>query len=259
MINGTPYTDFSHSASCRLTSASTNFAVDRIHQRFSSAISKATANTRVTIPVKTDASTPNTQLIPGVTGETPSTLAKETIDDQLGSIDYLPTHAYQIPQQANVGSESLFLIDSSVTAPLRTNSTKKNSYHRDNKSVSCPFYVMYLTNLAMQQQQHTHNNISVNKHEKNTSPMGMSSTTRKVPVNSRTSTAHHKNQALRRQVNSPISINTYSTIEDDDRMTVSTVNPNNKRSSDNVPTVENDNTNMLQDILRTSSWNHIKV
>jgi len=86
----------------------------------------------------------------------------------------------------------------------------------------------------------------------------MSSKVRKVPVNSRTSTANPKRQLTGRQVNSPISMNTYSTI-DDDHTTNSTSIAYNKRLSTKISTGESENSHMLGDILRTSSWNHVQV
>jgi hypothetical protein len=146
--------------------------------------------------------------------------------NQQDIVDHRFTHAYQIPQQSNVGSESVFLTDSQGFSSLKIRSAKN-----DLKTVACPFYVMYLTNLAMQQAQ---------TNDSNRENEIKSSTMRKVPVNSRTSTVSSRYQSSRRQVNSSLSINTYLTIDD------------NVHTANSTPL-----TQRLRDILRTSSWNHV--
>jgi hypothetical protein len=144
---------------------------------------------------------------------------------------------------------------------ITTRSAKYDRRYKDSKTVSCPFYVMYFTNLAMQQRQNTDNNTNGkdnNNKETDKTTLPMSSKVRKVPVNSRTSTANPKRQLTGRQVNSPISMNTYSTI-DDDHTTNSTSIAYNKRLSTKISTGESENSHMLGDILRTSSWNHVQV
>ncbi|CAF0925039.1 unnamed protein product [Rotaria sordida] len=264
-LDGTPQSDFSYSTSCRLSSASTTFTADRIHQRFSSAITNVSANIGSTMPTINDTSNQTSQIISGITPTSPPPLVHETENNnnnQQDTTDYRTTHAYQIPQQSNVGSESIFLTDTPIVSAMKTRSAKNDCRQNDLKSVSCPFYVMYLTNLTIHQrqnktEQNNNNNNKNNAHD--VTPLGTSSLARKVPFNSRISTAHIKNQSIRRQVNSPISMNTYSTIDDEDYMTISTSYPNNRRLSAKISSNENENSHMLGDILRTSSWNHVQV
>jgi hypothetical protein len=163
--------------------------------------------------------------------------------NQQDIVDHRFTHAYQIPQQSNVGSESVFLTDSQGFSSLKIRSAKN-----DLKTVACPFYVMYLTNLAMQQAQ---------TNDSNRENEIKSSTKRKVPVNSRTSTVISRYQSSRRQINSSLSINTDLTIDDNVYTANSTPLTSNKRLSAKISTIENENSYRLRDILRTSSWNHV--
>jgi hypothetical protein len=206
-------------------------------------------NRRVFMPTMNDISNQNSQVPFGIAGPSPP-LIPEADDDQQITIEYQPTHAYQIPQQSNVGSESIFLTDSPKLSSIKTHSAKNIRHHKDIKGVSCPYYVIYFTNLAIHQRDGKDNN---NGHD-------ATPAIRKVPVNSRTSTANPKRTTTRRQVNSPISLNTCSTIDDDgDHMTNSTTFPNNKRLSSKIPPTDNENSHTLKDILRTSSWNHVPV
>jgi hypothetical protein len=259
-LNDTPQSGISYSTSHRDSSASSALTADHIHQRFSSAITNNTGHTRPTLP--TIQGTPNrsTQMLSGIAGPTSSQPTNETDDNQLNTADYRPTHAYQIPQQSNVGSESIFLMDPPRISSMKTRSAKYDRHSKDLKSVSCPFYVMYLTNLAMQQQQNKDaNNNNNNNKENEITAFAMSSVIRKVPFNSRTSTANPRRQSTRRQVNSPISIHTYSTVDIDDRMTNFIQIPSNKRLSTKISTVGNENSHMLRDVLRTTSWNNVQV
>ncbi|CAM4745102.1 unnamed protein product [Rotaria magnacalcarata] len=111
----------------------------------------------------------------------------------------------------------------------------------------------------MQQRQNTADNNNHNNNENHLTHMGMSSVTRKVPMNSRTSTVYPKIQPFRRPVNSPISVNTYSTIDDEDFVSSSTPFTNSKRLSAKTSTVDNETSHMLRDVLRTSSWNHVQT
>jgi hypothetical protein len=159
------------------------------------------------------------------------------------------THAYQIPQQSNVGGESIFPVNSQTSPSIKSHSTKINRHANGNKTVSCPFYVMYFTNLAIQQR------------DGSKTPLSMSprSTSRKETVTSRISTSYSRSQSSRKQVHSPISMNTYSTIDDDDSTLNSTSYYNNKRFSAKIAAFENENSHLLKDVLRTTSWNHLQV
>jgi len=160
-------------------------------------------------------------------------------DNNQNGIHHYTTHAYQIPQQSNVGSESIFPSNPPLLSTIKTRSTKTNRHSNENKPISCPFYVMYFTNLAMQQRPNNEN--------KRIFSSG------KGTVNSRLS-------STRRQIQSPISMTTYSTIDDDnDSMINTTSYYNNKRFSAKMTAFENENSHMLKDVLRTTSWNHLQV
>jgi hypothetical protein len=246
---GSPPSALSYSTSCRVSSASSTLTADRIHRRFTSAITNIPQNPRVYISTLNDISTENSQIPFNMPALSPPPVQR-TDDVPQETIDYQPTHAYQIPQQSNVGNESIFLTDPPKLSSIKTRSAKNIRHNNNKKSVSCPFYVMYLTNLAVQKRDGKDNN-----NYNDTTP-----TMRKVPVNSRTSTANPKRQSTKKRVNSPISLSTYSTIDiDNDYMTSSTTFPSNKHLLAKLPTtIENDNnSHMLRDILRTSSWNHV--
>jgi hypothetical protein len=164
--------------------------------------------------------------------------------------DEQPTRAYQVPQQSNVGAESIFLLN---PLPTKNRPATKSRPLDDMKSVSCPFYVMYFSNLTMQQRQ----NQDSTPNDRTT--FAMSSAIRRVPVNSRISTAYPRRQLTRRQVNSPISMNTYSALDENDALTNSLSTPYNKRLSMKSTSLENENLHQLRDILRTTSLNHVQV
>jgi hypothetical protein len=147
-------------------------------------------------------------------------IKRDDIDDQL-------THAYQIPQRANVGSESLFSFNSPPLSTIRARSAKSNQ----DKRISCPFYVMYFTNLAIQQRPITIDRIS-----------------------SAVSTTTTVRSSARRRVHSPLS---RSMI--DDSTIHSTSYYNNKRFAEKMNEFEAENSFLLKDVLRTTSWNHLQV
>jgi hypothetical protein len=157
------------------------------------------------------------------------------------------THAYQVPQQSNVGCESIFPLNSQISSSIKPPSAQMNRRFSGNKPISCPFYVMYFTNLAIQQRD-------------DKTPLSMSPRTpRKGTGTSRISTSYSRSQSSRKQTHSPISMNTYSTLDDDDAMLNSTSYYNNKRFSAKIAAFENENSHLLKDILRTTSWNHLQV
>jgi hypothetical protein len=101
---------------------------------------------------------------------------------------------------------------------------------------------MYFTNLTMQQRPNNENKRILS-----------SISTSKGIVNSRLS-------STKRQVQSPISMMTYSTIDDDNDSIINTTSYyNNKRFSARMTAFENENSHMLKDVLRTTSWNHVQV
>jgi hypothetical protein len=242
-MTATPPSALSYATSDRLSPVSTNPTPSRLHQRFSSAITNEALNTLTTTPGMTDTSNKSLVL--------PSSPCYQE-DSKLFELNPYTTHAYQIPQRSNVGSESIFPLN--PPPPLLTNktrSTKTNRHSTENKSVLCPFYVMYFTNLAMQQRPNYNKRV----------PSSISrATTRKGTLNSRISTSHSRYQSSRRQVHSPISINSCSTMDDDnDSVINATSYYNNKRFSAKMAAFENENSHMLKDILRTTSWNHVQM
>ena len=165
-------------------------------------------------------------------------------DTNVDEIDQRLTHAFQIPQQCNVGSASIFPLNPPPPSPpasaaptTNTRSIKSGRSSAGNKSVSCPFYVMYFANLTMHPR-----------------PNGVS----RVPSASSTATA--RRNSARRQVYSPLSVNTHSTLDDDIvSNNPSTTYYNNKRFSAKMAAFENENSHLLKDVLRTTSWNHLQV
>lgn len=206
--------------------------------------------------------------MPHETSTVVSTLAPITVptadekeNDQEETPEYQPIYAYQVPQQSNVGSESIFLPDPFTFSSMKARSAKTDRRSNEAKGIACPFYVMYLTNLAMQQRpQKIDNDNANNKNPDATvAPTGSLSGTRKVPMNSRISTAYPKMQSNRRPVNSPISLNTFSTFEDEESLSSTTPFTNNKRPSAKTSTFENESSYLLRDILRTSSWHQAQA
>ena len=148
-------------------------------------------------------------------------IKRDDIDDSL-------THAYQIPQRSNVGSESVVSFESRPLSTMRSRSAKSN---RD-KAVTCPFYVMYFTNLAIQERP--------------------SSNERIASAVSTTTTAGRSSRRTRTQ--SPISHAT-----NDNATFHSTSYYNNKRFAEKMNEFESENSFLLKDVLRTTSWNHLQV
>ena len=135
---------------------------------------------------------------------------------------------------------------------------KSGRCQNNQRGASCPFYVVYLTNLAMQQKTPKEANVTGDK-EKDGTPATILSTMRKVPVNSRLSTAHSGRSIGKRPVNSPLSINTYSTLDEDDRLTSTTMSAQRKRSSAKTTGFDKEAAPLLTNLLRMSSWNHLQV
>jgi len=196
----------------------------------------------------TDETLHTLNLIPGMTDVSNRSIVAPSSpfieeDDNQNEINHHITHAYQIPQQSNVGSESIFPSNPPLLSTIKKRLTKNNQGHSNkNKPISCPFYVMYFTNLTMQQ--HPNN--------ENKRIFSSISTSKRI-VNSRLS-------STRRQIQSPISMTTYSTIDDDNDSIINTTSYyNNKRFSARMTAFENENSHMLKDVLRTTSWNHLQV
>ena len=187
----------------------------------------------------------------------PAITLNERFNNQVDSNTDQPTYAYQIPQQSNVGSESIFSHPSSASL-LRPRTVKSGRSQSNPRGAACPFYVMYLTNLAMQQKSAKEATAPSNKENEGT-PATVLSHTRKVPVNSRMSTAHSGRSGGKRSVNSPLSVNTYSTLDEEDRLTHTTMSAHRNRSSAKTTGFEKEDAPLLTNLLRMSSWNHTQV
>ena len=154
-------------------------------------------------------------------------------EEETRSFDCNPStaHAYQVPQQSNVGCETIFRSHSPTLTQRRVLTPKP---------ISCPFYVMYFTNLALQQS---------NDHKRAPSPM-------KSSLNARLQSCH----SSKRRIHSPVSVTTYSTFDDEnDSAVASTPYYTQKRFSAKMTAFANENTVLLKDILRTTSWNHVQT
>ncbi|CAF4035721.1 unnamed protein product, partial [Rotaria magnacalcarata] len=165
------------------------------------------------------------------------------------------THAYQIPQQSNVGSESIFT-SHSPTAPFSVKANSKKSFRRSNgpKSVTCPFYVMYFTNLTTQKQ-------PIDNTQKNKSLLSIPTTrVHLATAYSRSNTSYSRYRSAKKRLNTPVTIAANSATDNgDDDETNATLYYNNKRFSAKIAAYENENSALLKDILRTTSWNHVQM
>ena len=260
-MDPTVHSALSFATSCRLSSASTIRRPDRFRQRFTSAITQAVGNnTAEVLELPEQPIIQPLHLVP----TTPAITVNENAPQQSDNEETRPTHAYQIPQQSNVGSETIFTSAatvsriSSTSTGLQRRSAKSghNRFSAKVRSPVCPFYVMYLANLTVQQQR-TVKDAPLN--EIHSASFVSQSLPRKVPVNSRTSTSNVAQAASKRVVNSPLSTNTISTLDDDDFLTNTSFSTLHKRPSARVLPVDRENSALLNDILRTSSWNHIQV
>ncbi|UJR22730.1 hypothetical protein I4U23_025764 [Adineta vaga] len=170
-------------------------------------------------------------------------------------LNYHVAHAYQIPQQSNIGSDSAFP-STSLATMIQKRATKLPTRNMNGeKAVSCPFYVMYLTNLTMQQ------NVNQNENEKISSSITSTNTTpRKGTAATRIGTSQSRHTSTRRQAASPLSILSRSTIDEDDD-DVLNIAPyyNNKRFSAKMTAFEHENSHLLKDVLRTTAWNHVQM
>lgn len=218
--------------------------------------------TNVTIP--TVPSTPGlTETVnrPTITLTVPSAFNQEEEHSRLGLSHHVVTHAYQIPQQANVGCDTLFPLNPPPSPSVfKTHAIKHDSRSQRNKSAAYPFYVMYFTNLKMNQNQANNNNNHADNNENNKRPVVLSATPlRKKTANSRIGTSYPRSQSTKRRPPSPTSIHTYSIVDDEDSMINSTSYYNSKRFSAKIAAFEKENSDLLKDVLRTTSWNHVQV
>ncbi|CAF0796050.1 unnamed protein product [Didymodactylos carnosus] len=145
-----------------------------------------------------------------------------------------PSHSYQVPQLSNVGSESVIL--------------RKNPKSRNKPPVACPYYVMYFTQMYLKKEQK----------DAAILPKNNSNSRNSVPLRRAGRTSSQ-------------SILTYNSAFDDQRwIDYKQQNSNNNKDkeveqqslsklSNGMAMFENETVQQLQDLLRTSSWNHIQV
>lgn len=236
----------SYSVSCRLSSASTIHTHSRMHPRLPSAVTNGTLQTLTSIPSVIDTSARS--MHSSTTVALPSPVRHED-DQHRQEIHSRTSHAYQIPQLSNVGSESVFVSDSSAAGVNASSSSSikvRPPAHgtglstRKKNHISCPFYVMYFTNLAMQQRRN--GNLS---EPESSSP----STARKSSTDS-----YRRHPIIHRQAHRP------PNVKEDENGTVNgSAYEQNKRFSAKIAAFENENSHLLKDILRTTSWNHVQV
>ncbi|CAF3376025.1 unnamed protein product [Rotaria socialis] len=250
---GTPRSNLSYTTTYRVPSAcTTTQAADRSHPRFPSSMTTATVNTLSSFSAAIDICSKSTQSLSGISESSRVLNEENTNRDEL---DHHVTHAYQIPQQSNVGSESIFT-SRSPTAPFSVKANPKNPFRRSKgpKSVTCPFYVMYFTNLTTQKQ-------PINNNQKNKSRLLIPATrVHLATAYSRSSTSYSRYRSAKTRLNTPVTIIANSAMnDDDDDETNATLYYNNKRFSAKIAAYENENSTLLKDVLRTTSWNHVQM
>ncbi|CAF0833917.1 unnamed protein product [Adineta ricciae] len=227
---GTPFSAISSFVSRGPSSASTSSV--QPHQQFSSTTKNGPTNTMISIP------TTNNE------------------DNNRPYVNYHVAHAYQIPQQSTIGSESAFP-STSLSTIIQKRATKTNARNSKEKYISCPFYVMHLTNLTLQQE------INQNENEKKSSSPTASATPtprKGTATTTRIGTSLSRHTSNRRQVASPITIFSRSTMEDDDDDVINTAPYyNSKRFSAKMTAFEHENSHLLKDVLRTTAWNHVQM
>ncbi|CAF0889930.1 unnamed protein product [Adineta ricciae] len=226
----TPFSAISSFVSRGPSSASTSSV--QPHQQFSSTTKNGPTNTMISIP----------------------TTINE--DNNRPYVNYHVAHAYQIPQQSTIGSESAFP-STSLSTVIRKRATKTNARNSTERYISCPFYVMHLTNLTLQQE------INQNENEKKSSSPTASATPtprKGTATTTRIGTSLSRLTSNRRQVASPITIFSRSTMEDDDDNVIN-IAPyyNSKRFSAKMTAFEHENSHLLKDVLRTTAWNHVQM
>ncbi|CAF1420408.1 unnamed protein product [Rotaria magnacalcarata] len=250
---GTPRSNLSYTTTYRVPSAcTTSQAADRSHPRFPSSMTTATVNTLSSFSGVIDICGKSTQSLSGISESSRALNEENTNRDEL---NHHVTHAYQIPQQSNVGSESIFT-SHSPTAPFSVKANSKKSFRRSNgpKSVTCPFYVMYFTNLTTQKQ-------PIDNTQKNKSLLSIPTTrVHLATAYSRSNTSYSRYRSAKKRLNTPVTIAANSATDNgDDDETNATLYYNNKRFSAKIAAYENENSALLKDILRTTSWNHVQM
>ena len=218
-----------------------------------SAIDNSARKTLVSIPSATHISNQLTDSSPRMTAPSPP---NNEDDHNQNELNPKITHAYRIPQQSNVGSESVLPLHSSAVSSITVNSTKKDHRHSYNKSISYPFYMMYFSKLAKQQQQHSNDD-----NEQKAMSTSMSNTKMyKQPFNLHRSSSIVRCQSTKKNVKSTMNASKHSNSNNNDHfMANRTPYYSSKHFSAKMIAFENENSYLLKDVLRTTSWNHVKV
>lgn len=215
-----------------------------------------TVNTLTSFSTALDICSKSSQSLSGI-----SEVAPPIHEDCVNKDDTNPpvTHAYQIPQQSNVGCESIFAVPAQPSPFSIKSTAKKSTNRRSNapKSVSCPFYVMYFANLALQKPP------SSNHTQSEKRLISIPATRIHLPVpESRPTTTYSRYRSGKRRLNTPVTIRGNSNIGDDDNEQ----NPantglfaNNKRLSAKIAAYEHENSTLVKDVIRTTSWNHVQI
>ena len=205
-----------------------------MNPRLPSAVTTTTLNTFTSVPTMIDTSigSLNSSLghpIPSPPTHEDEIQSKHDIHDRV-------THTYRIPQLSNVGSESIFVPNSSqISTSL---SARSRSRKRNQSLTSCPFYVMYFSNLTLQQ-----------KGQDNP----LESPRKATPRQSRANSSYY--QRYTTVTNNKRCTN----IEDDNGLFAPSSYDQHKRFTAKITAFENENSHLLKDLLRTTSWNHVQV
>ncbi|CAF1086162.1 unnamed protein product [Adineta steineri] len=250
-MSGTPRSILSNFTSNRPSSASTNTVATRNHERVSTTTRLGTANTSASISGVDNNSCKSPQTLVTIPTAASTTTGNE--DYSRHYINHHVAHAYQVPQQSNIGNESA-LPSTSLTTTIKQRATKMGTHNNEKNKVACPFYVMYFTNLSLQQ------NSNDNENDKRSSATPLP-TTRKGTANSRIGTSHSRHSSTRKHVSSPLSMNSRSVIDEDDENSLLSIAPyyNKKRFSARIAAFEHENSHLLKDVLRTTAWNHVQM
>lgn len=202
-----------------------------MHPRLPSAVTTTTMTNYTSGPTMIDTSIRSLNSSLGYPIPSPPTHEEETSVPKSENNDQV-THAYQIPQLSNVGSESVFVANPSSSLSARSRSRRGKQL-----LATCPFYVMYFSNLSLQQKPVEHTNETV----------------KKTPRPSRASSSYYQ-----RYTTLPNGKRSTSVERDEDLFASSSYHQH-KDFTAKIAAFENENSHLLKDLLRTTSWNHVQV
>ena len=214
-----------------------------MHPRLPSAVTNGTTHTLTSIPSVIDTSVRS--MHSSTTLPLPSPVHRED-EQHRQETNSRASHAYQIPQASNVGSESVFVSNSSAGSAKVSSASRARLPNntgplmRKKNHISCPFYVMYFTNLALQQRRNE------NVFDEGS---GVTSSPHKSATGSHRTTSDRRHPTTQRQTHCP------ANIKEDEQSPYE----QNKRFSAKIAAFENENSHLLKDLLRTTSWNHVQV